>query len=135
MYASSSLHGLFVDSPFFHSLANKGACPDGYTCLCRPCEPLPEVEFSLRLNLEGEPIGTGECEQMATCASGILAVSNLTVLVVDNWGPAREVLQSLKDVSCEKKDYQAVGKLNHIQSTVLPKVLFGNNYGRQKDAG
>lgn len=68
-----------------------GACPDGYTCLCRPCEPLPDEEFSFSLRASGQPVGTGACEKMVTCASEILAYSNLTLLVVDNWGPAREV--------------------------------------------
>ena len=66
-------------------------CPDGYTCVCYPCEQLPEFEFSLSLQASGEPVGEGLCQEMATCASGILAFSNLTLLVTDNWGPAREV--------------------------------------------
>lgn len=28
-------------------------CPDGYTCLCRPCELLPEIEFSCSLHVSG----------------------------------------------------------------------------------
>lgn len=77
---------------FSFSLEQGEPCPDGYTCICYPCELLPKFEFSFGLQASGgEPVGVGLCEEMATCASGILAFSDLNLLVVDNWGPAREV--------------------------------------------
>lgn len=94
--ASSVLRGPFAESLrcYCFSREQGGTCPDGYTCLCRPCELLPEFEFSFSLQVLGAAARTGECEHMVTCASGILPFSNLTLLVVDNWGPGREVCRS-----------------------------------------
>lgn len=95
-YAPSVLRDRFAHSPpsCCFSRGQGETCPEGYTCLCRPCEQLPEFEFSFSLQGLGEAVRTGECEHMVTCASGMLPFSNLTLFVVDNWGPGREVCLS-----------------------------------------
>ena len=87
---------------------NTTACPSGYTCVCRPCTKVPEVEFSITMAAadEGADLSTlttaasfsalvsanaTACGKLDTCARG--KVGQLyTVVVRDNWFAIRDKL-------------------------------------------
>lgn len=86
---------------------NTTACPRGYTCVCRPCTKVPEVEFSITMATADEaadlltrtvasfspliPANATACEKLDICAHG--KVDQLyTVVVRDNWFAIRDKL-------------------------------------------
>jgi hypothetical protein len=75
---------------------NTTACPDGYTCVCRPCKKLPDETFSIRMRSTASHTATDNletsCEKLEVCAS-TKASTKFTVTVTDNLEGSREAVR------------------------------------------
>jgi serine/threonine protein kinase len=86
---------------------NTTACPKGYTCVCKPCRRVPDVEFTVAMGSEYETQKSPStstlqflnrsgklrvCEvKLGVCASGASG-HQVTVVIRDNWVDLRGLL-------------------------------------------